>query len=153
MRKNYYLPDHLFPNVIFISVIVIFLLFFSGCGLIDEGKVIVSEKLIPDKEIEKVIETTEKFFNLLAEKDYDNAYMLISSRDKKKASREEFINEFSNVTDIIKYEINWVEIKNNIAIAGIDLIDSYDGQEKILKDLEVSLIKEEDENWKIVFWK
>ena len=60
--------------------------------------------------------------------------------------------EFSGITDIVAVEINWVEVKNNIALVGIDIVDSYDGGEKMYKDIEVSLIKEEDESWKIVFW-
>jgi hypothetical protein len=35
---------------------------------------------------------------------------------------------------------------------GVDLLDSYDGEEKMYKDIELSLIKEEDGNWKVVFW-
>jgi hypothetical protein len=34
----------------------------------------------------------------------------------------------------------------------IDLIDYYDGEEKIYKDILVSLIKDENESWKIKFW-
>jgi len=94
----------------------------------------------------------DMFFGLLVEKDYQGAYGYISSADRKKRSEQEFISEFSDVTDIIKVEINWVEVKNNIALVGIDIIDSYDGQEKMYKDLEVSLVKEEDGKWKIVFW-
>ncbi len=56
-----------------------------------------------------------------------------------------------NVTKITKIEINWVEVKNNVALVCIDLYDTYDGEEKIFKDIIVSLIKENDE-WKINFW-
>jgi len=45
-----------------------------------------------------------------------------------------------------------VEIKNNIANVGIDLTDLYDGEEKVYKDLIVSLLKGEDGSWGINFW-
>jgi hypothetical protein len=49
-------------------------------------------------------------------------------------------------------DINWVEIKGNTALLGVDILDSYDGEQKMYKDIEVSLIKEEDGSWKVVFW-
>ena len=90
---------------------------------------------------------------MLIDKDYEEAYWYISSRDKYQKILEDFSNEFKDVTDIISINKNWVEIKNNIAVVGMDLTDSYDGEEKVFKDIEVSLIKEEDGGWKIVFWK
>ncbi len=65
---------------------------------------------------------------------------------------EDFKNELKNVTDITKVEINWVKVKNNIAIVGIDLYDTYDGEEKIFKELIVSLLKDSNNEWKINFW-
>ena len=57
------------------------------------------------------------------------------------------------MTDIVSIEINWVEIRNNVAVVGIDLIDTYDNEEKIYKDIRVSLLKDkEDSAWKINFW-
>jgi hypothetical protein len=65
---------------------------------------------------------------------------------------EDFKNELVDVTPIIKVEINWVEVRNNVAVVGIDLMDSYDGEEKIYKDLAVSLVKDKNNQWKINFW-
>jgi len=56
------------------------------------------------------------------------------------------------VTKIISYKINWVEVKNNIALVGVDLIDFYDGEEKMYKDLQVSLLQDSEGKWKINFW-
>jgi len=92
------------------------------------------------------------FFNLLIDKDYEEAYGYISNKDKSRGNLEDFSGEFKNVTDIVSINIKWVEVKNNIAVVGMDLTDSYDGEEKVFKDIEVSLIKEEDGDWKIVFW-
>lgn len=64
---------------------------------------------------------------------------------------DDFKEAMKNVTKITKIEINWVEVKNNVALVCIDLYDTYDGEEKIFKDIIVSLIKENDE-WKINFW-
>jgi len=125
---------------------------FSGCGIIDNGRVLVTERFSSDKEMDAAVETVDIFFNLLMEKNYEEAYKYLSSEDKSSASEQDFVMEFSNITDIVTVEINWVEVKNNIALVGIDIIDNYDGEEKMYKDIEVSLIKEEDESWKIVFW-
>ncbi|MFO7929213.1 MAG: hypothetical protein R6U35_06070, partial [Candidatus Humimicrobiaceae bacterium] len=86
-------------------------------------------------------------------KDYKSAYEYISSDDKQDNSFKDFKNEFRNVTDIISFEINWVEVKSNIAIVCIDFVDSYDGEEKVYNNKEVSLVKEEDGSWKVKFWK
>lgn len=109
-------------------------------------------KFSDEAEMNEVVEIVDVFFNLLIDKDYKGAYWYISSRDKSQKSLEDFYSEFKDVTDIVSININWVEIKNNIAVVGMDLTDSYDGEEKVFKDIEVSLIKEEDGDWKIVFW-
>ena len=98
------------------------------------------------------VKVVENFFNALISKDYSKAYKYVCSEDKRSRSLKDFNDELSNVTDIVSIEINWVEIKNNIAIVGIDLIDFYDGEENVYKNIEVSLMKEEDGSWKINFW-
>ncbi len=125
---------------------------FGGCGIIDNGRVLVAERFSSDKEMDAAVETVNIFFDLLIEKNYSEAYKYLSSEDTSNGSEQDFIVEFSDITDIITVEINWVEVKNNIALVGIDIVDNYDGGEKMYKDIEVSLIKEEDESWKIVFW-
>lgn len=112
------------------------------------------ERFSADKELDMATAITEEFFNLLIDKNFEEAYEYLSSADKEYGSMEDFSDEFRDVTDIVSVDINWVEVKSNIATVGIDLTDSYDGEEKIFKDIEVSLIKEdEDGDWKIVFWK
>ncbi|MCD4669493.1 MAG: hypothetical protein K8S14_03510 [Actinomycetia bacterium] len=125
---------------------------FGGCGMVDNGRVFLTERFSSDKEMDAAVETVDIFFDLLMGKNYSEAYKYLSSEDKSKGSEQDFIMEFSDITDIVTVEINWVEVKNNTALVGIDILDSYDGGEKMYKDIEVSLIKEEDESWRIVFW-
>lgn len=101
----------------------------------------------------EAIETVNTFFNLLIDKNYEKAYQYLSSKDKSAGSLEDFSNEFKDVTDIVSVDVKWVEIKNNVAIVDVDLTDFYDGEEKVFKDIEVSLVREEDGSWKVAFWK
>ncbi len=80
------------------------------------------------------------------------AYNYIYIPEDRDSSLDDFTSEFSDVTQIVSIEINWVEVKNNIATAGIDLIDDYDDEQKMYKDIEVSLVKDENDEWKINFW-
>lgn len=132
--------------------LVIFTLLFPGCSAIDSGKEFVADKLTAEDEMDAAVEVVDNFFALLMEKDLEQAYEYLSAQDRKNRSPQDFFQEFADVTDIVKVEINWVEVKNNVALVGIDIMDSYDGEEKLYKDIEVSLIKEEDGSWKIVFW-
>ncbi len=125
---------------------------FSGCSTAEEAKVFISERLSSRDDMDAAVEVVDRFFALIMENDHGKAYALISESDRNIRDEKDFINEFEDVTEIVKVEINWVEVNNNIATVGIDLIDTYDGDEKMYKDIEVSLIKEEDGSWKIVFW-
>lgn len=137
----------------FLLVLILFLCInFSACTISSNIKSFFKEKFLDEGEKDEVVKIVDVFFNLLIDKDYEGAYWYISSRDKSQKSLEDFSNEFKDVTDIVSINKNWVEIKNNIAVVGMDLTDSYDGEEKVFKDIEVSLIKEEDGDWKIVFW-
>ena len=139
-----------------LAAAIIFLLassfYITGCSLIDNAGEYLYGKFSTDEEMNQAVEITGNFFNLLIEEDYRGAYQYISDTDKKKGSEQDFVDEFDNITKIVNVDINWVEVKGNTALLGIDLLDSYDGEEKMYKDIEVSLIKEEDGNWKIVFW-
>ncbi|MBL7124111.1 MAG: hypothetical protein ISS14_04390 [Actinobacteria bacterium] len=137
----------------FLLVLILFLCInFSACTLSSNIKSFFKEKFSVEAEMNEVVEIVDVFFDLLIDKDYEGAYWYISSRDKSQKNLEGFKDEFKDVTDIVSININWVEIKNNIAVVGMDLTDFYDGEEKVFKDIEVSLIKEEDGDWQIVFW-
>jgi len=124
-----------------------------SCTAFQNVKEFFKRKFSVETEINRAIETVDIFFNLLIDKNYNEAYEYLSSRDKERHSLDDFYNEFRNVTEIVSIDIKWGEVKNNIAVVGIDLTDFYDGEEKVYADVEVSLVKEEDGSWKIVFWK
>ena len=135
------------------TIVIITILFsFPGCTFFNSARESVSERFTGNKEMDKAVETVDTFFGFVIEEDLEKAYQYISSKDKESRELDDFTREFANITKIINIEINWVEINNNIAIVGIDLLERYDGEEKLLKDIEVSLVKEEDESWKVVFW-
>ena len=137
----------------FLLVLILFLCInFSACTLSSNIKSFFKEKFSDEAEMNEVVEIVDVFFDLLIDKDYEGAYWYISSRDKSQKSLEDFSDEFKDVTNIVSINIKWFDPKNNIAVVGIDLTDFYDGEEKVFKDIEVSLIKEEDGDWKIVFW-
>ncbi len=141
------------PVIGLLLVLILFLCInFSGCTLSSDIKSFFEGKFSDESEKDEVVGIVKIFFNLLVDKDYGRAYGYISDKDKSRGNQEDFSGEFKDVTDIVSINIKWVEVKNNIAVVGMDLTDSYDGEEKVFKDIEVSLIKEEDGDWKIVFW-
>ena len=139
-----------------LSIFLVFILILSlclvltSCSQINDLKGNILSKFSGEKEADKAVKTAKDFFNTLIKKDYEGAYQYIYNNKNK--TFDDFKNEMKNVTDIISFEVNWVEVKNNIAIVDIDFIDSYDGEEKIYKDMQVSLVKDKDKNWKINFW-
>ena len=134
-------------------ILVMFLcMSFPACTLFGNIKGFFTDRFSIEDDVDEVTEIVDSFFGLLIDKNYQGAYEYLSSKDKSQKDLECFKQEFTNITDIISININWVEIKNNTAIAGIDLTDSYDGEEKLFRNIEVSLIREEDRSWKIVFW-
>jgi hypothetical protein len=149
------MPGLLHRIRLFLALVMIFafaLFSLTGCSTAQKGTEFISEKLSSEDEMDAAVEVVQSFFGLIMEKDYRNAYELISNSNREEKTEQEFIREFKDVTDIVKVEINWVEVDNNVGTVGIDLIDTYDGEQKMYKDIEVSLIKEEDGSWKIVFW-
>jgi len=156
MRKITFFKRHkykMLPGRSLLLILILFLCFsLSGCTFFSNAKDFFIDKFTIDDEIEEITEIVDEFFNLLIDKEYEKAYEYISSKDKSVSSSEDFSNEFKDVTNIVSIDIKWVDIKNNLAVVGIDLTDSYDGEEKVFKEIEVSLLREEDESWKIVFW-
>ncbi|MFC2145358.1 hypothetical protein ACFLQQ_03415 [Actinomycetota bacterium] len=138
--------------MILILLLVISSQLMSGCTFIDTAGEYLYGKFSSEKEMDRAVEATGVFFDLLIEEDYQQAYKYISSSDREHGSEQDFVDEFKDITKIIRADINWVEIKGNTALLGVDLLDSYDGEQKMYKDIEVSLIKEEDGSWKVVFW-
>ncbi|HEY4662756.1 MAG TPA: hypothetical protein VIH07_03660 [Candidatus Humimicrobiaceae bacterium] len=138
---------------ILVIILAIFLFFnFSGCTFFSNVKSFFIDKFSADEEIEEVTEIVNTFFDLLIDKEYEKAYEYLSSKDRSMGGPEDFSDEFKDVTDIVSIDIKWVDIKSNLAVVGMDITDSYDGEEKVFKDVEVSLLREEEESWKIVFW-
>jgi len=137
---------------ILLSAIVIFLVFsICACDTLSGLKRSVVNRFSAEDDMDKAVEVVNEFIDLLSEKDFEEAYDYLSSKDKLRGSEEDFYNEFKNVTDIVSIDVKWVEVKNNIAVVCIDLTDYYDGEEKVFEDIEVSLVRE-DEEWKIAFW-
>ncbi len=141
--------------ICFSLIIIIFfasIFSLSGCSSKVDVKDIVKNKFSNEKAMNDAVKTVDEFFKFLKDKSFDKAYELISAKDKAKHDIEYFKKDLQNMTQIVEVEINWVEVKNNVASVGIDLIDTYDGEEKMYKDMVVSLIKEEDGSFKINFW-
>jgi len=145
--KSFFIWSFLIGLILFLCIAL------CSCTAFQNVKEFFKGKFSVETEINRAIETVDIFFNLLIDKNYNEAYEYLSSRDKERHSLDDFYNEFRNVTEIVSIDIKWGEVKNNIAVVGIDLTDFYDGEEKVYADVEVSLVKEEDGSWKIVFWK
>ena len=139
-----------------LSIFLVFIIILSlclvltSCSQINDLKSNILNKFSGDKEADSALKIAKDFFNALIKKDYEGAYQYIYNNKNK--TFDDFKNEMKNVTDIISFEVNWIEVKNNVAIVDLDFVDSYDGEEKIYKDMQVSLVKDEDKNWKINFW-
>ncbi len=139
-------------NIILVAVSLFLCLNICSCSVIPEIKDYFRDKIFVDDDMDRAIETVDEFFNLLIAKNYEQAYEYLSDEDKDRGNAEDFTDEFKDVTDIVSIDINRVEVNNNIAIVNIDITDSYDGEEKVFDNIDVSLIRKEDGDWKIVFW-
>ena len=129
-----------------------FCLFLTSCTQLETLKDNILNKFTNSKEEENAVNVVEDFFNALVGKNYEVAFLNIYNPEGKK-SLDDFKNELVNMTDIVSIEINWIEIRNNVAVVGIDLIDTYDNEEKLYKDIRVSMLKDKEDNaWKINFW-
>lgn len=123
-----------------------------GCDKVADFKNDIFSRFASEKELESAVKTVEVFFDHIINQDYEQAYNYVYKKEGSNKTLDDFTDEFSDMTRVVSIEINWVEVKNNIAIVGIDLIDTYDDEEKIYKNLQVSLVKDEDSVWKINFW-
>jgi hypothetical protein len=154
--KNFHRLKRIFITALFSAAIMLILLsslvFLTGCERITSLKNDILYRFNSEKQSDAAVATVNQFFNFLIAQDYNSAYALVYLLPESPKTIEDFKQEFLSVTKIVSIEINWVEIKNNIAIVGVDMIDTYDGEEKIYKDIHVSLVKDKDESWKINFW-
>jgi hypothetical protein len=154
--KKFYRSKRIFITTLFSVVIILILLssliLLASCEKITGFKNDILDRFNSEKQSDAAVAIVNQFFNFLIVQDYDSAYALVYTLPGSPKTVEDFKKEFLSVTKIISIEINWVEIKNNIAIVGVDMIDTYDGEEKIYKDIQVSLVKDVDESWKINFW-
>jgi hypothetical protein len=139
-------------NIILVALSIFLSSSLYSCTVLSNMKDYVRDKIFLDDDMDRAVETVDDFFALLIARDYEQAYGYLSKEDRLRGDAGDFRDEFKDVTDIVSIHINSVEIKNNIAIVNIDIIDSYDGEEKTFTDIGVSLIREEDEDWEIAFW-
>ncbi|MHB1443436.1 MAG: hypothetical protein ACYCXO_11900, partial [Candidatus Humimicrobiaceae bacterium] len=123
-----------------------------GCSKKVEMTTLLKNKLSGEDAMNAAVAVVDDFFRNLKSGNLEESFNLISSQNRLTHDINDFKKELENVTQIVDIEINWVEVKNNIADVGIDLVDSYDNEEKVYKDIVVSLVKEEDGSWKINFW-
>jgi ABC-type transport system involved in multi-copper enzyme maturation permease subunit len=149
-KKNKY--KILISRIFLIVLIILLLMTFSGCTVFSNIKSFFAERFSIEDDVKDITGVLNSFFDLVEDNNYQSAYEYLSSGDKSQGTLEDFEQDFANVTDIISININYVEVNNDTAVAGIDITDSYDGEEKIYKNMAVSLVREEGGSWKIVFW-
>jgi len=142
----------LFCVILIIISLLSFCLSLASCTQLGMLKDNILNKFTNSKEEEGAVKVVNDFFKALIGKNYEAAFQDIYNPEGKK-SLDDFKKELINVTDIVSIDINWVQINNNVAVVGIDLTDTYDNEEKLYKDMRVSLLKDkEDSAWKINFW-
>jgi hypothetical protein len=150
--KNYYSKAGA-AGVLFTVLLVLILAFsFTGCSKKVDIQTLLKNKLSGEDAMNAAVAVVDDFFKNLKSGNVEESFKMISSKDKLTHNLNDFKKELQNVTQITAIEINWVEVKNNVADVGLDLVDSYDNEEKVYKDIVVSLVMEEDGSWKINFW-
>ena len=150
--KNYYSKIRLIAVLLIFLFILVLAFPLAGCSKKVDVKTLLKNKLSGEDAMNAAVAVVDDFFRNLKSGNLEESFKLISSQDKLTHDINDFKKELENVTQIVDIEINWVEVKNNISNVGIDLTDSYDNEEKVYKDIIVSLVKEEDGSWKINFW-
>lgn len=142
----------LFCVSLFIINLLGFCVLMTSCTQLETLKDNIVNKFSSTKDEENAVDVVEDFFNAMIDKNYEAAFVKVYNPGGER-TLDDFENELINVTDIVSIEINWVEIKNNVAVVGIDLMDTYDDEDQLYKDIQVSLLRDEDGvTWKINFW-
>ena len=150
--KNYYSKIRLIAVLLIFLFILVLAFPLAGCSKKVDIQTLLKNKLSGEDAMNAAVAVVDDFFRNLKSGNLEESFKLISSQDKLTHDINDFKKELENVTQIVDIEINWVEVKNNISDVGIDLTDSYDNEEKVYKDIIVSLVREEDGSWKINFW-
>jgi len=149
--KNYLLA------AIILGLLLSCILTLTACEQINGLKDKVFNSFNSKASQDEAVSTVKGFFEAIVADDLDEAFKYVymprtEGVNKDEKTSDDFKKEFNSITKIVSFEINWIEVKNNIAIVNVDLIDTYDGEEKIYKDMQVSLVKDSEETWKINFW-
>ncbi len=134
-KKSYILIKY----TVFIFLVILICFSLTGCESF--------KKALEGPKPEIVV---DNFFKSLINKDYSKAYSYLCEGNKSKFSSNEFIDKMQDFQEIIRYEIlsSNVGYKNSKVTVNLTTL-SYDEEE--IKEIEVPLIKEEDE-WRIAFW-
>lgn len=129
----------LIKYTVFIFLVILICLSLTGCESF--------KKALEGPKPEIVV---DNFFKSLINKDYLKAYSYLCEENKSKFSSNEFIDKMQDFQEIIRYEILSSNVGYKNSKVTVNLITlSYDEEE--IKEIEVPLIKEEDE-WRIVFF-
>jgi len=150
--KNHCPKSRSIEIYIIVLLILISAVILSGCSKKVDVATLLKNKLTGEDAMNAAVAVVDDFFRNLMSGNLEECFKLISTKNRSTHDLNDFKKEMENVTQIVDIEINWVEVKSNIADVGIDLVDSYDNEEKVYKDIIVSLVKEEDGSWKINFW-
>lgn len=150
--KNQYSQSRSVGICIAIFFMMISAIILSGCSNKVDVTALVKNKLSGEDAMNSAVAVVDDFFKNMMSGNLEESFNLVSTQDRLDHDLNDFKIELENVTQIVDIDINWVEVKNNIADVGVDLVDSYDNEEKVYKDIIVSLVKEEDGSWKINFW-
>jgi len=129
----------LIKYTVLFSLIILIFVNFTGCQII--------RKSFSSPKPEPVVNS---FFTNLLDKDYLKAYSYLCEENKSEFSLNEFIDKIHDFQEIVRYEILSSNAGYKNAKVTVNLTTlSYD--EKEIKEIEVPLVKEENE-WRIVFF-
>jgi len=129
----------LIKYTVFIFLVIVICFSLTGCESF--------KKALEGPKPEPVV---DNFFKSLINKDYSKAYSYLCEENRELFSSEDFIKKMQDFQEIIRSEIlsSNVGYKNSKVTVNLTTL-SYDEEE--IKEIEVPLIKEENE-WRIVFF-